>query len=384
MNDELREMARRLLRTPVVLASVAPELHRQVRHNRDELAAMFRTYLGYRLQVDARMARLYKAGLGAATGRPLTRAPNIPFTPRDYTYLALVCGVLLTTRSQVLLSALVEDVRQAAVEAGVEASIDSIAERRALVHALRYLIGLGAITEDAGSVGGFAENPAAEALLWIERDVVRATLSTPLRDVDAPGDLVDTAARVDADSIRHAVRRRIVENPVVMLDELSDAEVAWLRQDQRREAQILERNLGMILEIRAEGVAAIDPTDELTDIHFPGEGTRAQAALLAVDRLIGQLAPPPPPGQASFAVPVPSGALESAVNDLVAMHRSRWSKEYVERPERLAVDVEDLLTGVGLLRCDSDGGRRLCAIAARYAAEPAIEAPRSLFEVDTA
>jgi uncharacterized protein (TIGR02678 family) len=379
VNDDVRDAARRLLRTPVVLASVAPELHRNVRRNEDDRASMFRTYLGYRLQVDARIARLYKAGLDPAVSRPLTRAPNLPFTPRDYTYLALICGVLLTTRSQLLLSALVEDVRQAAVEAGVDAGVDSLVERRALVHALRYLIELGAVTEDAGSVGGFADDSAAEALLWIERDAIRAVLSTPLREVDAPADLIRTAARVDTDSLRHAVRRKIVENPVVMLDELTDTEVAWLRQDQRREAQILERNLGLILEIRAEGVAAIDPADELTDIHFPGDGTRAQAALLTVGKLVTEFKPSAT--SRAPAVAVPLGAVESIVNDLVAVHRSRWSKEYVEHPDRLTADVEELLAGTGLLRRCADGARHLTAVAARYTPEPIIEEPPALFEV---
>lgn len=384
MNDDAREAARGLLRTPVVVASVAPELHRAIRRHQTELASMFRTYLGYRLGVDARLARLYKAGLGAATGRPLTRAPNIPFTARDYTYLALVCGVLLTARSQVLLSALAEDVRQAAVEAEVDASVDSLAERRALVHALRFLIGLGAISEDAGTVGGFAENSSAEALLWIDRDIVRAILSTPLRELDDPAELVAAAAHVDSNSIRHAVRRRLVENPVVMLDELSDAEGAWLRQDQRREAQILEQNFGLVLEIRAEGVAAIDPADEVTDLHFPGDGTKAQAALLTVAKLVDELRPAAASGAQRFGVELRPGAIEAAVEQLVGEYRSRWSKEYVERPDRLAADVEELLVGSGLLQRDRNGVRRLRAVAARYAAEPKLvkEQPPALFEVD--
>jgi uncharacterized protein (TIGR02678 family) len=378
MNDDARDAARRLLRTPVVLASVAPELHRAVRRQHEDLAPMFRTYLGYRLHVDARLVRLYKAGLGSATPRPLTRGQSLPFTPRDYTYLALVCGVLLTTRSQVLLSALVDDVRQAAVEAGVEATVDSLAERRALVHALRYLIGLGAIVEDAGSVGGFAESSSAEALLWIERDAIRAVLSTPLREVESPADLIRVAARVEAESIRHGVRRKIIENPVVMLDELTDAEVAWLRQDQRREAQILERNLGLILEIRAEGVAAIDPTDELTDVHFPGDGTRAQAALLTVSTLATELRPGAASG--ALAATVPHGAVASVVGDLVEQHGSRWAKEYVDHRERLTADVTELLTGVGLLRRGADGAQELTAVAARYVPEPRVESPLSLFD----
>ncbi|WP_277622388.1 DUF2397 family protein [Streptomyces sp. CB03238] len=39
------------------------------------------------------------------------------------------------------------------------------------------------------------------------------------------------------------------------------------------------------MEIRAEGVALVDPADELTDLYLSGTGTVAQAALLLVERL---------------------------------------------------------------------------------------------------
>ena len=61
-----------------------------------------------------------------------------------------------------------------------------------------------------------------------------------MRDVESPEQLIDAATETDPDSIRHAVRRRIVESPVVLVDELSESERLWLRQYQRREAQILE------------------------------------------------------------------------------------------------------------------------------------------------
>ncbi len=84
MTDDERQTARRLLMKPIVLASADPELHREIRTHQVQLTAMFRTYLGYRLQADGRSARLYKAGLGHEIVRPLTRPGNIPFTPRDY------------------------------------------------------------------------------------------------------------------------------------------------------------------------------------------------------------------------------------------------------------------------------------------------------------
>ncbi|MHB8293423.1 MAG: TIGR02678 family protein [Acidimicrobiales bacterium] len=374
MSDDRRDAARALLQTPVVTATVDPGLHRMVRRHEEDLAKFLRGYLGYRLSADSRIARLYKAGLGEGNGRPLTKKDKAPFTPRDYTYLALVCSVLLTTRSQVLISAVASDVRQAAAEAGVDLGGDTLPERRSLVHALRQLIEWGAVTEDVGSVADFADDPSKEALLWVERDLVRSLLAVPLREVDDPAELVRSASHVDDESLRHSVRRKIVENPVVMLTDLTEAEAAWLRQNQRREAQLLEDNLGLQLEIRAEGVAAFDPLGELTDIRFPREGTLGQAALLAVAELVAALKPAGPASEVSL----PAGMLDDVVGRLLAEHRSRWSKDYTERPERLVADVCDLLVSMGLVAEGPGGTLALRAAAGRYGPEPEVSYPAAL------
>lgn len=363
-DDEQREAARQLLRTPLVLAASDPEGHRRIRRHAETLAAMFRTYLGYRLVVDPRFARLFKAGLGPSEGRPLLRSSSkAPFAPRDYTYLALLCSVLLTARTQVLLSSVVADVRQAAAEAEVELGADTLTERRALVHALRRLVVFGAVVEDAGSVDDYADDPSKEALLWVEPEIIRHLLAVSLREVDSPDDLVAQTGP-GPDAVRHSVRRRVIECPVVMADELPEPERLWLRQYQRREAQILDENLGLRLEIRAEGVAALDPGEELTDVRFPREGTLGQAALLTVALLVEQLRSEEP------SATVAPGVLDSVVRGLLATHSRRWAKDYVEHPERLVVEVEDLLVDMGLLARSGDGGLRLRAVAARYAPEP--------------
>ncbi len=363
--DDQRDAARQLVRQPLILAARDPDGHRRIRRNADALSTMFRTYLGYRLVVDARFARLSKAGLGPTDGRPLRRSGSkAPFSPRDYTYFALLCSVLLSGRMQVLLSAVVTDVRQAAAEAGVDLGGDTLAERRALVHALRQLIDWGIVTEDAGSVSDYADDPAKEALLFVEREPIRHLLVVPLREVDTADDLIRVAADPGPDAIRHAVRRKFVESPVVMVDDLPESERAWLRQYQRREAQILEDNLALLLEIRAEGVAAFDPHDALTDITFPREGSLGQAALLAVAELVARLEPE------AATVAIPPGLLPSIVQELLARYGRRWSKDYVEHPERLGPDVEDLLVDVGLVVRDAQGSLHLRAIAARFAPEP--------------
>ncbi len=363
-DDERRDAARLLLRTPLVLAERDPDGHRSIRRHADALATMFRNYLGYRLVVEAQFARLYKAGLGSA-GRPLLRRSKAAFSPRDYTYLALLCAVLLTSRKQVLLSTVVADVRHAAAEAEIDLRDDTLTERRALVHALGRLIEWGAVHEDAGTVAEFADDPAKEALLWIEHEIVRNLLAIPLRDVESADELIRAATETGPDSIRHAVRRRIVESPVVLVDQLSEPERLWLRQYQRREAQILEENFGLHLEIRLEGVIALDPQDELTDLRFPRDGTLGQAALLAVAGLVERLTPDAGSGTA----PVPDGELPFIVSELLTERARGWSNEYVDHPERLVADAEDLLIDMGLLERDERGALLLRAVAARLAPE---------------
>jgi len=199
------------------------------------------------------------------------------------------------------LSGVVREIRHAGAEAGIELGPDSPADRRALVHALRQLTDWGVITEDDGSVAGYADDPTAEALLWVDRELVRQLLAVPLREV--------TILRRWCEWPQNQARtvpvtrygRRIVEEPVVIADELPEDERAWLRQYQRREAQLAEQLFGLRLEIRAEGIAAFDPLEELSDQTFPREGTLGQAALLSIAGSSAACARPRPqmPGRVS-------------------------------------------------------------------------------------
>jgi len=272
------------------------------------------------------------------------------------------------------LSGVVREIRHAGAEAGIELGPDSPADRRALVHALRQLTDWGVITEDDGSVAGYADDPTAEALLWVDRELVRQLLAVPLREVTDPEALVRVASEPGPDGTRHAVRRRIVEEPVVIADELPEDERAWLRQYQRREAQLAEQLFGLRLEIRAEGIAAFDPLEELSDQTFPREGTLGQAALLSIAELVRRLRPAATANTReglATVVGFDRGLLGEIVTELLARHGRRWSKEYTEHPNRLVADVEDYLVGMGLVALGADGALSLRAIAARYA--PAVE-----------
>ncbi|MFE0457854.1 TIGR02678 family protein [Kitasatospora sp. NPDC058965] len=349
---ERRAAARLLLRHPLVTADGPhADSFPLIRRHADWLGQRFQQVLGYRLLVEASYARLFKAGLGPGAGHRLERSTGTPFTPRTYAYLALALSVLVTAPEQVLLSQLVSDLRAAAADAGVRIEDAARAvEKRTMAAALRQLVSWGALVETEGSVGSVAAEAEGEALLTVNREIARAIVSGPLTQSRDGTDLVVRSADPGFGGPRTYVRRRLVETPAVYLDELTDAEREWLRARQRREAQAFAELLGLEAEIRAEGIAMIDPEDELTDLHLPGTGTVAQAALLLVDRLVRRLRPaeaghPAVGGRLTIGVPIPPGLVGELLDELIEQYgrRANWQHAYLESPAALRTDVLELL-----------------------------------------
>jgi uncharacterized protein (TIGR02678 family) len=356
---ERRTAARLLLAHPLVTSSGPhSDAFALVRRHADWLAQRFQQVFGYRLLVEASYARLFKAGLGPGSGHRLERpSTGTPFTPRTYACLALALSVLVTAPEQILLSQLVADLRAAAVDAGIEiADTGRQAERRTLAAALRQLVDWGVLSETEGHVGAVAEERSGEALLTVDREIARAVVAGPLAQSRDGADLVRRAADPGFGGPRTYVRRRLVETPVVHLDDLTDAEREWLRTRQRREAQAFSELLGLEAEIRAEGIALVDPDGDLTDLHLPGTGTVAQAALLLVERLVDRLRPEDPGhpavgGRLVIGVPVPDGLLPELLDALIEEYgsRSNWQRGHLEDREGFLAAVLDLLVRMRLM-----------------------------------
>jgi uncharacterized protein (TIGR02678 family) len=345
---ERRTADRALLKRPLLVAdrSGGQDLP-LVRRHAPWLREYFTRQLGYRLVVEAGFARLYKTGLGYDPTHPATRPSGTPFTPRGYAYLALTAAALSAGREQVLLSALVAEVRAAAAEAKITIT-DSLPERRTFAAAIRHLAELGILTETEGTVAAYADDGVSEVLLTVNREILRHLVTGPLTTARDAGDLITNAAKPGVGGVRHLVRRRLVEHPVTYLDDLDDVARYWLRNEQRRESRLLAEQAGLEMEIRAEGVAVIDPDDELTDRVFPGTGTVAQAALLTIEALSERLRPLAG-DPLTIAVPVPDGMLEEIVDRLADHHRRHWARAYVDDIGLLTGEVIDLLIAMGLL-----------------------------------
>jgi uncharacterized protein (TIGR02678 family) len=372
---ERRRAARALLNRPLLHGDgAAAEEFRLARRHRAELARMFADGLGYRLVVDPHAARLFKPGLGRDTSRPLEKNNGAAFTPRAYALLCLTVAALTTSRQQLLVDELVAAIRSAAAEAGLDIDLDQIGDRRALYAALTALIRYGVLRERDGDLERWTADGRTLTLLDVRRDRLSLMVSAPLASCTSPGELLETAALPSAaGGARVAIRRRLVESPVLSADELSDEYAEWWRRNRNRERDWFRDRLGLDLELRAEGAIAVDPDDELTDIDFPAGGSAKHFALLLLEALIDGVRA----SQAATGtwVTVPPTDVQAAAAEVFDRWSAGLKRDHRENAALVRSQALDLLERVGLaVRC-ADGAIRLHAAAARYAPRPMLAEP---------
>lgn len=360
---ELTTAARALLADPWRPAETDPGLFTVIRRHAEVLDRWFTQRLGYRLVVNSDTARLVKSG-HVPHDRPLRARTGREFAAREYTTLALVLAATASGPDRVSLRDLVLQVRSAAADAGV--GFDSGAgQRRALVTALRWLIDRGVMTELDRSVGGYETDAEADALLGIRNDRL-AMLATPaLSGPETATELLDRA-RDDGGS-RAALRRRLVEDPVVYADDLAPESWAELRRRSGEEARYAEEMFALELEVRAEGIAAIDTDGGCSDLAFPTGGTLGHAALLLLSALVDR-----------HRDGATRDQVDAELAELVAAHGRHWNKDAREAPGKLRDDVLALLASMRLAELGSGGRVHPRPVAARYAPEVTVAAQDTL------
>lgn len=370
-----REAARALEMIPILTAAKHPDELALIRRHAPALKQSFQTVLGYPLVIEASFARLTKPPLPAdVEPRGAVRANNTPLSPRAYTFLALVCAGFLApgTGEQVVMSALVEQVRSDAATAGIDVD-DTITDRRALVAAIGHLTDVGLLVETDGSVAAWGERHE-EALLSINRALLPHILACSLAGLTEPHEVWEPAEDAADPQPRRTLRRRLVENPLTRREHLTDAEADALSRERRDIGRALDDAFGLTLEVRLEGALAYDPDQDLTDIAFPGQGTVSQAALLLIDALVDNHKP----GASTTALvdgnPVPGllcawDDVDAELDDLISRNVRSWRAGVAEDPEGLRNDVVARLRAVGLAIA-TDTGLVLHPACARYRPEP--------------
>ena len=373
---EERERALRALLMRPLMPAGDPALE-LVRRHAAYLRDWFGRETGWNLQVERQCARLYKrpAALDDATrGLP-------EFDQDRYVLLCLACAVLERAESQITLRSLGERLLEAAAEPELAAlgfafTLEGARERRSLVGVCRLLLELGVLMRVAGDEEGYV-NQSGDVLYDVHRRVL-ARLPAGTRgasliamthpDLDFDGRL---AALVDEyvpdtpegrrTALRHALARRLLDDPVLYHDDLSDDELDYLMSQRGPLAYRLAQGSGLTAELRAEGLALADAEGELSDKHLPAVGTEAHATLLVAEHLARAARDEPARIHSLHAL---AGYLRSAAD----RYGRYWRKDAREAGAEIALATEAVnrLEALRLVRRLEHGVQALPALH-RYA-----------------
>ncbi|MBG0813122.1 TIGR02678 family protein [Planomonospora sp. ID82291] len=364
-----RTALRALLMRPLLSAEHDAETLVLVRRHLTALRAWLTRETGWRLLADAESARLFKTvpEAGDATHPARGRAKE-PFGRRRYVVLCLALAVLERADAQTTLGRLAEAVLNAAAEPDLDFAftLDSRAERADLVAVVRMLLDWGVLRRVAGDEDAYLS--ATGDVLYDVRRPVLAALPAPARGPSTIGAaafeerlaLLTAEPVADTDDLRNqAMRRRLtralLEDPVLYYEDLDPAERAYLVSQRHAITRRIEEATGLVAEVRAEGIAMVDPDDELTDVRLPEQRTDGHVTLLVAEHLAGR-------GEATV------DELRAFVRQAAAAHTSFWRKGVTEpgAEDGLLSAALEKLTALRLAEVRGDRVRGLPALA-RYA-----------------
>ncbi len=302
---EFEQALRALLMQPLLPANHAA--YALVRRHLSALREWLNRETGWTLLLERECARLYKrpgtlddatrgaAGFDGALAR------------ERYVLLCLVCAVLERAEPQITLQVLGQRVLEAALDEELVAqgfcfTLEAARERRDLVHVCRYLLQHGALSLVAGDDGRYVERGCeADVLYDVNRRVLAALpgssrgaswIATAQPQLDFEGRLAALVEEFAADSeqgrrdrARHRIARCLLDDPVVYHEDLAQHEREYLASQRGPMSARLAEAMGLVAELRAEGLALVDPDSELTDVRMPAVGTDAHATLLVAEYL---------------------------------------------------------------------------------------------------
>jgi uncharacterized protein (TIGR02678 family) len=375
---------RALLAKPLLIAETDGEALALVRRHLPDLRDWLNRETGWRLAADSETARLFKSApvLSDAT-HPARGHNREPFGRRRYVTLCLALSALTRADAQTTLGSLADDVLTAAAEpelavAGFTLTMDSRTDRSDLVAVVRLLLGWGVLTRVAGDEDAYLS--AGTDVLY---DVRRSVLAVLLTGARGPSTVTaDTFDRrlaelteepvAESDDLRNAslrrrLTRRLLEDPVVYYADLDEGEHSYLLSQRNAIIRRITDATGLIPEMRDEGIAMVDPDDELTDVRMPEQRTDGHLTLLVAEYLSGR-------DQATIE------ELHAFVRDAAAEHASYWRKGVTEpgaEAELLAIALEKL-TALALVTVEQAEVRSRPAIARFALDEPVIREHRKV------
>lgn len=326
--EERRRAVRALLRRPLLTASDAA--FPLVRRHAAELSEWFADEAGWTLSVGTEVARLRKVPARWTDNTRPARAPRSgqPFGRRRYVLLCLALAVLERAESQTTLGRLADRVLDAAGDPGLRAEgflfrLETRDERADLVAVVRLLLELGVLARVAGDEEAYVR-ATGDVLYDVSRRVLAGILAAPRgASLIGAGSFEERLAALAAEPLpdtddtriraaRRSLTRRLLDDPVLYLDDLSEAERGYLASQRAAILRRVADATGFEPEVRAEGMALLDPTGEATDLGMPEDGTEGHVTLLLAEYLAAL-------GTAATVL-----QLQGQTATLVAEHGGHW------------------------------------------------------------
>jgi uncharacterized protein (TIGR02678 family) len=373
-----RAALRALLARPLLVADTDGETLVLVRRHLPELREWLNRETGWRLVADSGSARLFKTAPELSdASHPARGNHKEPFGRRRYVTLCLALSALARADAQTTLGSLADDVLTAAAEpelaaTGFTLTLDNRSDRSDLVAVVRMLLGWGVLSRVAGDEDAYL-SAGTDVLYDVRRPVLGVLLSgtrgpsvitAPAFEERLAGLTAEPVAESDElrnQALRRRLTRRLLENPVVYYDELDEDERAYLLSQRHAITRRIEEATGLVSELRAEGIAMVDPEDQLTDVRMPEQRTDGHVTLLVAEYLARR-------DQATL------DELHAFVRQAAAEHKTFWRKGLTEpgaETELLAVALEKL-TALRLVTVDRPYIRSRPAIARFALDEPTI------------
>ena len=291
---DAQRAARLLLDHGVVSeARVGKRAWRNLRRYAEPLGEAFAQVAGYRVDVGRSAVALVRR-LDRLVASPVFTTPSgLPFDRQRYALVLLVLAALERSGQQTTLTDLARRVRTAADSTpDLLFDPDQHASRLALSHAVRALEELGALALTDGSREAW-ERASGDGEALYDIDLALCRRLFPL--LVSPEDAGERLLHHDPEGIgrdptmrarRQRLARRILETPVVYLDDLPADERTYLVREARSLARELEDLTGARVERRKEGLALVAAGRGMSDRPFPSGGGANQAALLLASRLV--------------------------------------------------------------------------------------------------
>jgi uncharacterized protein (TIGR02678 family) len=351
---EAAEMLRLLALRPWLITGRDDDAMAKVRQNLPEITSALGR-LGWALVVERDLIRLRKSP-------PVRRDAWAALAPSRLacTWFFLLVAAAEAMPPAVALAKLVAAAKTAAAEADVTVTGD-IAERRAIVQALKLLDDRGVVEQVDGDAQSFLRDDEPPVLLAVHHTRLLHVIAN-FGAADVAADPRGWLRQVEAEpDTGRRMRRRLVDDTLVHTADLDEAEADWMRRRVRSDdGEQLAKAFGLHLERRSEGAAFVVPGDafrydrELGPVPFPSPGTVPHAALLLCGcAQTSGIADEDRPGWLGMA----RTEVQTRLAELARQFgggRGGWRTDLVESPAELLAEVQALLTRLDLVRVAAD------------------------------